>query len=119
VVEVFSTSLVRSKFEAGRSTSRPISPLSNVIDRAILAAFDWDEAGSELKAREDGELVEGLGALRDLSVAECHFAANNWGGRAIAACPFHLSSRLQWVARHQQAALTRRNNATGAMSTYS
>jgi hypothetical protein len=56
----------------------PITSLSDFIDRAILAAYDCDEAGSKLQAREDGELIvasiEGLIALGGLAVAECQFA---------------------------------------------
>src|SRR5258705_13901842 len=58
--------------------SRPIASLSDVIDRAILAAYDCDAAGSELSAREDGQmivpLIEGLIALGGLSAVECNFA---------------------------------------------
>ncbi len=58
--------------------SRPITSLSDIIDRAILAAYDCDAEGTELSSREDGQmivsLIEGLVALGGLSVAECHFA---------------------------------------------
>jgi hypothetical protein len=57
--------------------SRPIKSLPDVIDRAILAAYDCSAAGGELQVREDGQmivsLIEGLIVLSGLSAVECNF----------------------------------------------